>query len=38
VDYSLGVYRIGGVLKIEPQNIARSPMAPVFSLQADYAK
>jgi hypothetical protein len=38
VDYSQGVFRIGGVLKIEPQNLARGTLVPVFSLKADYAK
>ena len=38
VDYSDGVLRLGGVLKVEPQNAVRGPLAPVFSLQADYAK
>jgi hypothetical protein len=37
VDYSDGVLRMGGILKVEPQNVARAPLAPVFSLQADYA-
>jgi hypothetical protein len=32
-----GVYRMGGILKIEPQNVGRGPLAPVFSLKADYA-
>jgi hypothetical protein len=37
VDYDPGVFRIGGILQIEPQNLARMPMKPVFSLKADYA-
>jgi hypothetical protein len=37
VDYSQGVFRIGGVLKIRPENVALGPTAPVFSLKADYA-
>jgi hypothetical protein len=37
VDYSLGVFKIGGVLKINPENASLGPSAPVFSLQADYA-
>jgi hypothetical protein len=37
VDYSQGVFRIGGILKIEPQNIGRGLSATVFSLKADYA-
>jgi hypothetical protein len=35
VDYSQGVFRIGGILKIEPQNVGSS--STVFSLKADYA-
>lgn len=38
VDYSSGVFRMGGVLKVDPQNAVRGPQFPVFSLQADYAK
>jgi hypothetical protein len=39
VDFENGaVYRLGGILKVEPHNVARGPLAPVFSLQADYAK
>jgi hypothetical protein len=38
VDFRDGdVYRMGGILKIEPQNVGRGPLAPVFSLKADYA-
>jgi hypothetical protein len=36
VDYSQGVFRMGGILKIEPQNIGRGATATVFSLKADY--
>jgi hypothetical protein len=32
------VYRMGGILKIQPQNAHRGPLAPVFTLKADYAK
>lgn len=38
VDYSDGLFRMGGILKVEPENAARGPLAPVFSLQADYAR
>jgi hypothetical protein len=38
VDYSDGVFRMGGILKVEPQNALRGPLAPVFTLTADYAK
>jgi hypothetical protein len=31
------VFRIGGILQIEPQNLDRVPMKPVFSIKADYA-
>jgi hypothetical protein len=38
VDFRDGaVYRMGGILKVEPQNAGRGPLAPVFSLKADYA-
>jgi hypothetical protein len=37
VDYSQGVFRIGGILHVEPQNTAFGSAAPVFSLTADYA-
>jgi hypothetical protein len=37
VDYSNGLFSMGGVLKIDPQNLARGPQFPVFSLEADYA-
>jgi hypothetical protein len=37
VDLASGIFRIGGVLKIDPQNLARGPQFPVFSLEADYA-
>jgi hypothetical protein len=38
VDYSQGVIRIGGILHIEPDNVATGNRSPVFSLKADYAK
>jgi hypothetical protein len=38
VDYTQGVFRIGGVLHIEPQYAAYPTGRPVFSLKADYAK
>jgi hypothetical protein len=38
LDYSDGVYRIGGILKVEPQNVALVGRRPVFSLKADYAQ
>lgn len=38
VDYSAGLFRMGGTLHIHPQSLGRGPDAPVFSLQADYVK
>jgi hypothetical protein len=39
VDFRDGaVYRMGGILKVEPQNVTRGPLAPVFTLKADYSK
>jgi hypothetical protein len=38
LDYSNGLFRIGGILKVEPQNVALVGRRPVFSLQADYAQ
>ncbi|MCC7474453.1 MAG: DUF4190 domain-containing protein [Pirellulales bacterium] len=38
VNYSQGVYRMGGTLHIEPRNAATGAQLPVFSLEADYAK
>jgi hypothetical protein len=38
VDYSQRVFRMGGTLHIEPQNVAGPPGTVVFSLKADYAK
>ena len=39
VDYKeRALYRMGGILKVEPQNVNRGPLAPVFSLKADYAR
>jgi hypothetical protein len=37
VNYSEGIFRMGGVLKVEPQNAQSMALAPVFTLQADYA-
>jgi hypothetical protein len=37
VDYSQGIFRMGGILRIEPRNLAPGSLAPVFSLEADYA-
>jgi len=37
VDYSQGLFRMGGILKIEPQNLMPGSTRPVFSLSADYA-
>lgn len=38
VDYKQGVYRIGGVLHIDPESLMPGSPNPVFSLKADYAK
>jgi hypothetical protein len=38
VDYSDGIIRIGGILQVERENVARTPLAAVFSLEADYAR
>lgn len=38
VDYVSGIYRMGGILRIHPENIGRGPDAPVYTLEADYAK
>jgi hypothetical protein len=38
LNYSEGLFRIGGVLRVMPRNVAFGPEAPVFALQADYAK
>jgi hypothetical protein len=37
VDYEEGVFKIGGILRVEPKNLGAQPMKPVFSLQADYS-
>ena len=36
VDYDQGLFRIGGILHIEPENVTLGPTKPVFSLKADY--
>jgi len=38
VDYNQGVFRIGGILHVEPRNALGGSQVPVFSLLADYAK
>jgi hypothetical protein len=38
VSYSQGIFRMGGILKINPKNVLRGPQYPVFTLAADYAK
>lgn len=37
VDYHQGVFRMGGILRVHPENVASAPGKPVFSLEADYA-
>jgi hypothetical protein len=36
VDYDQGLFRIGGILHVEPENVTLGPTKPVFSLKADY--
>jgi hypothetical protein len=38
VDYKPGVFRMGGILTIHPENVGRGPTVPVYTLRADYAK
>lgn len=38
VDYTSGVYRMGGTLRVSPENARNGRGAPVFALEADYAK
>lgn len=35
-DYSTGLYRMGGTLRIHPENLSRGPGYPVYTLEADY--
>lgn len=37
VDYHQGVFRIGGILKVNPENSRPGSAKPMFSLEADYA-
>lgn len=37
VDYSEGIFRMGGILRIHPENIGSLGRAPVYTLEADYA-
>jgi hypothetical protein len=37
VDYDQGIFRMGGVLHVYPENATKGPTKPVFTLQADYA-
>lgn len=37
VDYSDGIFRMGGILTVQPENAIRGPQFPVFTLKADYA-
>jgi hypothetical protein len=38
VDYSPRLFRIGGVLRVFPENAYKGPGAPTFTLEADYAQ
>lgn len=35
-DYSTGIYRVGGILHIHPENILRGVGYPVYTLEADH--
>lgn len=37
LDYDQGVFRVAGVLRVNPENLAPGGLKPVFSLEADYA-
>jgi hypothetical protein len=37
LDYRQGIFKMGGILRVQPENLVKGPTAPVFSLQADYA-
>jgi hypothetical protein len=35
-DYTTGIYRVGGILRIHPENIRRGVGHPVYTLEADH--
>jgi hypothetical protein len=37
VDNRLGIFRMGGILSVQPENLSKGPGKPVFALKADYA-
>ncbi len=37
-DFSYGLFRVGGTLRINAGNLRRQPGSPVFSLEADYIR
>jgi len=37
LDYDQGIFRMAGILRLNPENLAPGKMKPVFSLEADYA-
>jgi hypothetical protein len=37
VDYSSGIFRMGGKLHIKPENVGGNSGRPVYILEADYA-
>ncbi len=37
-DYSTGLFRMGGTLRVHPENARRGPGYPVFTLDADYVQ
>jgi hypothetical protein len=38
VDYHPGLFRIGGTLRVYPQNARDGAGGPAYALEADYAK
>ena len=37
-DFKAGIFRMGGILHVEPENLRKGPGYPVFRLEADYVK
>jgi hypothetical protein len=37
-DYSTGIFRVGGTLRIHPENVRRGVGHPVYVLEADHLK
>ncbi len=38
LNYSDGMFAVGGILKVMPENVELGPQAPVFALEADVAR